>query len=170
MKKFLLFGVVLIFLMQISCGPSAEEIEANLSQAVDSMVTVTENRIEKIQDFKNSLEALNNEAKPITDRLSEIEYQLAEERAKLEEIESYHLGRSLTTKDLQIKAQKVIIAGLEKEVDELNELFEKLRSQDKEIREELANFMTPEEKAEEKAKMEAEAEKAVNELESEMNK
>ncbi len=117
----------------IACGQSKEQQAAAEKHKIDSIANAAAQN-EKVEllkqqatqdSIKNSNEQKAAEIEGFKNRLVELKGQLATEQAKLEDIKSFQIGRSVSEKEQQIGQQTKVIESLKVQITDLENQISK---------------------------------------------
>ena len=130
--KFLFLSTAIIFLS--SCGQSKEQQAADEKRKMDSTATATKNEIVRSQfvmdsikthdqAMKDSIKQTNeiNQARTEVEKstLIELKGRLAAEESKMQDIQSFQLGRAHSEKEQQIASQTKVIESLKLKIADI---------------------------------------------------
>jgi hypothetical protein len=121
--------LVVLCVALLSCGPSKEQHEALLKAHADSVRQMTERRMLKLQELKNSILEYEAQVEGGKNRISALKAQLEVERDRLVRIKGFQLLRTNAERDDEITRQVLLIEEIEKALLETKGHIEDIEKQ-----------------------------------------
>ncbi len=120
MKAIFQIKAILLLFILSSCGPSAEERAAIQQRHDDSVKNVavreTQKKMENLQEIKDKLEGLNKRTVTYKSELANLKADLDVANDKLKHIKEFHMLRTDSDREQQIRNQDLVIQSIEENI------------------------------------------------------